>query len=121
LVSPDNVRFMRAQIGAAVLLSWVALSLCAEGLDAASPPGLRHLLQALCVAALLLIMFWMMWWGMRCSDALVAPRLLRSEYCPSCGYSLAEVPPEPDGCSVCPECGAAWRRADRISGDRSAD
>jgi hypothetical protein len=32
--------------------------------------------------------------------------------CWACGYSLAGCPPEPspsDGCTVCPECGAAWR------------
>jgi hypothetical protein len=29
--------------------------------------------------------------------------------CPSCRYHLAGLPTEPDGCTVCPECGAAWR------------
>jgi len=29
--------------------------------------------------------------------------------CPSCGYSLSELPPANDGCTVCPECGGAWR------------
>lgn len=29
--------------------------------------------------------------------------------CPSCRYDLAGLPTEPDGCTVCPECGAAWR------------
>lgn len=31
--------------------------------------------------------------------------------CPSCRYNLASLPPEPDGCTICPECGAAWRLA----------
>ncbi len=30
--------------------------------------------------------------------------------CPACGFSLAELIPEPDGCSVCPECSGAWNR-----------
>lgn len=29
--------------------------------------------------------------------------------CASCGYGLRDIPPEPDGCRVCPECGGAWR------------
>lgn len=34
--------------------------------------------------------------------------------CASCGYDLREVHPSPDGCAVCPECGAAWRLASTI-------
>jgi hypothetical protein len=29
--------------------------------------------------------------------------------CLACGYDVRGVPPESDGCTVCPECGAAWR------------
>jgi hypothetical protein len=29
--------------------------------------------------------------------------------CGGCHYSLKNVPPEPDGCTCCPECGGAWR------------
>lgn len=28
--------------------------------------------------------------------------------CPQCHYELAGMPVEPDGCTVCPECGGAW-------------
>lgn len=35
--------------------------------------------------------------------------LLASGLCPSCGYGIVGVRCEPDGCTVCPECGAAWR------------
>jgi len=50
---------------------------------------------------------------------LVSRRLLASEIarfvvgagaCASCDYPLAGVPEAEDGCTVCPECGAAWRR-----------
>ena len=34
---------------------------------------------------------------------------LRLRQCPSCGYRLADLPVQADGCTVCPECGAAWR------------
>jgi hypothetical protein len=34
---------------------------------------------------------------------------LAMELCPACGYSLTATTPESDGCTVCPECGAAWK------------
>ena len=33
--------------------------------------------------------------------------------CLICEYNLAGLQPEPDGCVVCPECGGAWKLADR--------
>ena len=38
-----------------------------------------------------------------------APFYLSLGRCASCGYDLSHHHPEADGCSVCPECGAAWR------------
>jgi hypothetical protein len=37
----------------------------------------------------------------------------RAAICAACGYDLHGLTPEPDGCTVCPECGAAWRLAER--------
>jgi hypothetical protein len=34
--------------------------------------------------------------------------LLEHDCCPSCGYRVAELLAEADGCVVCPECGSAW-------------
>ncbi len=34
------------------------------------------------------------------------------ESCLVCRYSLDGLQPEPDGCTVCPECGGAWRIQD---------
>ena len=31
--------------------------------------------------------------------------------CPSCGFSLSDLPQEPDGCTLCPECNGAWNRS----------
>ncbi|MCA9306278.1 MAG: zinc ribbon domain-containing protein [Phycisphaerales bacterium] len=39
----------------------------------------------------------------------VRRELVYRKRCASCGYSLAELTMEDDGCTVCPECGAAWR------------
>jgi hypothetical protein len=41
------------------------------------------------------------WW--------VAEELRRLGRCPSCAYKLTSLPVEADGCTVCSECGAAWR------------
>jgi hypothetical protein len=45
---------------------------------------------------------------------LLAKQELRSAYllsshCPSCDTSLEGLPPEADGCVVCPTCSAAWK------------
>ncbi len=34
---------------------------------------------------------------------------LVSAICPACAYSLTSSTPHDDGCTVCPECGGAWR------------
>ena len=36
-------------------------------------------------------------------------RRLREGVCPFCSSALRGVQPAPDGCSLCPHCGAAWR------------
>ncbi len=44
-------------------------------------------------------------------DRLMAEfKMLRatSQECHICEYNLKGLAPEPDGCTVCPECGAAW-------------
>ncbi len=38
--------------------------------------------------------------------------MLKDRHCPSCAYPLEGLRPDPeDGCTVCPECGGAWRLA----------
>ena len=51
------------------------------------------------------------WWGpwrFRRAGGL-ALMMLKDRICPSCRYNLDGTSPESDGCTVCPECGAAWR------------
>ncbi len=36
-------------------------------------------------------------------------RTLLSRLCPACEFSLRDLQSHADGCTVCPECGAAWR------------
>lgn len=39
----------------------------------------------------------------------VAQLLSDCRLCVVCGYDLAGLKPQADGCTVCPECGGAWR------------
>lgn len=34
-------------------------------------------------------------------------------FCGSCGYDLSHLESAGDECTVCPECGSAWRRSER--------
>lgn len=51
------------------------------------------------------------WTAMRRVERNIAPTLVAGGFCGACGYSLAGLIAEGDGCVVCPECGAAWREA----------
>jgi hypothetical protein len=62
-------------------------------------------------AVLIVFNVWLIWRSARRHDEQVVSGLLKAAMCPACGYGLGDIPPELDGCSVCPECGAAWRRA----------
>lgn len=51
-----------------------------------------------------------MFWGRRVSKSITITSTLKFNHCPSCGYSLETAKPDPaDHCTLCPECGAAWR------------
>jgi hypothetical protein len=47
--------------------------------------------------------------GLRPPDFSAAMGLHDLRACVCCGYDLREVPAAADGCTVCPECGGAWR------------
>ncbi len=42
--------------------------------------------------------------------------MLANALCASCGYSLDGSEPQADHCTVCSECGAAWRLATQAEG-----
>ena len=46
--------------------------------------------------------------------------LLQAGLCPHCVYEIAGIPPEYDGCVVCPECSAAWTDQ-RVAPDAERD
>ena len=42
----------------------------------------------------------------------VTSRMIQAQRCPACAYPLTDIDPEADGCTPCPECGAAWKLDD---------
>lgn len=53
-------------------------------------------------------------WARRAAAGNLARTAVAEGVCGACAYSLQDLATEPDGCLVCPECGAAWR-AERIT------
>jgi len=43
------------------------------------------------------------------SPAHAVAAMTRAGLCPSCAYQIDEIEPDDDDCTVCPECGGAWR------------
>lgn len=78
--------------------------------------GMRHLGQADALGALVVSIvagsgaaFGILQLGARPVDVRSAGARLRScRLCVCCGYDLQGLQGEADGCTVCPECGAAW-------------
>jgi len=50
-----------------------------------------------------------MWFLLHRSRHRIVRIVTRHGFCASCGYALADIPAAPDRCTVCPECGSAWR------------
>lgn len=48
-------------------------------------------------------------WVVRLWASSLVDKRRKWRVCAACGVRLAEFDPESDGCTVCPECGAAWR------------
>ncbi len=48
-------------------------------------------------------------WSVRAAPGPYCYRRLLLRRCPSCDFWLMEITAEGDGCTVCPECGGAWR------------
>lgn len=51
---------------------------------------------------------------------LVADEVLAAACCASCGYGLERVVSQDDGCTVCPECGAAWKLPTPAASNRTS-
>ncbi len=81
------------------------------GYGAISPTGTPWWVYAFIpvMAALLFVGFLF-----RRGDLLVRPMTIEQEtlahgLCPSCWELLEGIPPDDDGCTMCPDCGSSWR------------
>lgn len=62
------------------------------------------------IVVMLGIGLWQQRAAQRQVSAATRTTLLAECHCASCGYDLMQIPVDPgDGCTVCPECRAAWR------------
>jgi hypothetical protein len=57
------------------------------------------------------------WYGSRLTARVRIEAILDESICPSCRYPIGDIPAAEDGCTVCPECGAAWRLPARGAGE----
>lgn len=74
-------------------------------------PGLTFLQRAsVFTVCVVLMVFGLREFVRRRSGPSFAATAVSMGVCGSCGYTLEELPTEGDGCVVCPECGAAWKR-----------
>ena len=67
------------------------------------------LLAALCIGPIIALV--------RRRGVSMARAIAAHGHCATCGYLLVDLPAAPDGCTVCPECGSAWK----ITAPQSAD
>ncbi|MBL8757394.1 MAG: hypothetical protein JNK35_03060 [Phycisphaerae bacterium] len=66
-------------------------------------------LLALVIAGGLLLPWWVIRREIRRHDPVWMRAWCDLRICPACGYDLTGQPVAGDGCTVCPECAAAWR------------
>jgi hypothetical protein len=95
------------RMGLAMLLCWVLFPVLDESGAPAAVWGV--------VVPLWLVLVWQLnrllaRRGNAVRTRRVGSLLASHGLCPTCAYSLADLSPEADGCTVCPECGGAWRR-----------
>ena len=101
------------------LMIWASMFILGAYVGPSSMLSLRlALISIACLVAIVpaLISF-------RAHPARVIPRRLAAGKCGACAYPLRKLPRELDGCTVCPECGAAWKLrggTERRSEDRAA-
>lgn len=105
---------VKKQIVAGVVLGWLPLMawevLVATGAIPRGPSWTFALASGVSIALTFSGAFWAMRRFEKSLAADAARLMLIDALCPSCAYGLHGLPEDPDGCLVCPECGAAWRR-----------
>ena len=98
---------------------WPVLKACAiclviqvlmsRGFSALKNPGEFILPTTAMLLLWVLLSLWASRFTVRRKAEAAVDACLRDQICPSCGYSLIHTCSEQDSCTVCPECGAAWK------------
>jgi hypothetical protein len=88
-------------VGVPGTIGLVRSSAAAPGLSGASRLAMVGVLAVMCIVPVL-VMFRRRGIGLQRAITLHG-------YCATCGYPLAGLPVASDGCTVCSECGSAWR------------
>lgn len=101
-------------MGMAVMLG----SVTAIAVAAVLVPGGIALVAAACIVGAVALWFVLPPTERLKHEQSIIDTILAEGYCVSCGYELAGLPVEADGCTVCPECRAAWRIAGLASRPR---
>lgn len=107
---------VRQGIGLAAILAWGVAWLGLSGWISAALP-MSPIVKGLVIGVgPMLGVPPVMWWIVRSHRQEVARMVVGEHHCASCGYPLGEIDAAADGCTVCPECGSAWRLKSRGNG-----
>jgi len=78
------------------------------------PAPLARVVARAVEATIPLGLFFWFWLAILSIRALMieinAVRGIAAGVCPACGYTIRDLPIDPEGHTTCPECAAAWRR-----------
>jgi len=100
-LSPGQLAWYGAACGL-----WVAVFLLTRG----QPTFIRYASGAAVIMAVVVGSYFRRRAGFRRGLQRVRNVMLDATLCPSCTHSLEGLPRHEDGCVICPECGAAWRK-----------
>tara|TARA_R110000782_G_scaffold57258_30_gene119860 strand:- start:6950 stop:7294 length:345 start_codon:yes stop_codon:yes gene_type:complete len=102
-----------------LVISGTCFSLAIGAATHASGDLRERMIYALVATGLTLSGLWNPIWTRRRRDR-IARELAWVRECLACNYSIDDLPAQPDGCTVCPECGAAWRMSSVINESNQA-
>jgi len=71
-----------------------------------APPLFKGLLMGVLPSLPLPLLIYFM---IRAGRHRIARIIIKHGFCAACGYALTGLDPADDRCTICPECGSAWR------------
>jgi hypothetical protein len=92
-----------------IVVSGTCLALALVAAIHASSDARHVVAYAFVAVGLMIAGLWNPIWIRKRRDR-IARELTGVRECLACTYSIEGLPEDTDGCTVCPECGAAWRK-----------